>query len=149
MNIKNVYIFKNSFNLALLQSLAVLFSVLYLETALAASYKCIDKNNNVTYSDQPCLNKTRQKLDIVVPPVDKASAERLEYYKQHGSSNPNTSNKITTIEDPGPSKRCDGYAKALKGLKNKLKAGYEPDKGEAIRESIKQSSKDYNDCVNK
>ncbi len=140
---------KNTFNLALFKILVILGVLSCSNLALSAPYKCVDENDNVTYSDERCLYQTGQKLDIVVPPVDKASAERLKYYKDYESHAPDVENNITTMEAGKANKKCDRYSLQIKRLRDRSRAGYDSAEGEGNRQLIRQTSKAYNDCMSK
>ncbi|MCW8830707.1 MAG: DUF4124 domain-containing protein [Gammaproteobacteria bacterium] len=149
MNIKNMCVFENNFNHVWLNSIVAVVSLFYFEPALAGPYKCVDENNNVTYTDQRCLNQTREKLDIKVPPVDKAAAERLKYLKEITPSSSKSIGKIKIIDAEKPNTRCAKYANQIKNLRDRQRSGYTPEEGEGIRNSINHASKAYSDCMNK
>jgi len=148
----NCMIFKNMINSKFIGLLVMLLSFSCFESALAVQFKCKDKNGNVTYSDVRCPIHTRQELNVITVPVDKPSAERLEFYKNYNSSTSSTrkdNSSVITIEAEKPDQTCERYAQQMKRLKQSLNSGYEPERGESLRNSIKSVSRNYNDCMNR
>ena len=132
--------------------LVILLSFSCFESVLAVQFKCKDKNGNITYSDERCPINTRQELNIITAPVDKPSADRLEFYKKYNSSTSSTqkdNSSVITIETEKPDPTCERYALQMKQLKKSLNSGYNPVRGESIRNSMKSMSRSYNDCMNR
>ncbi|MDH5611999.1 MAG: hypothetical protein OEY66_06040 [Gammaproteobacteria bacterium] len=143
MIFKNTYTNKKLSVLMLFFVLITLYSIFYLDSAVAHMYKCADEDNNISYIDTPCLDETRQDLDIIVAPIDEVSSERLKEIQDVDFPEPRVRNKITVIERERPSKQCEGYIKQIRQMKKKLNSGYTAAQGDAIQRSIDAQRKAY------
>lgn len=141
-------IVKNRFKskVPLLLILMVVGAVFCHELVLAGTYKCRDDNDNVTYTDERCLNQTREDLDIIVAPVDEDAAERLKYYQNKISPDPGPKNKITTLKQEQPNPACELLAQKIKQHNERLRSGYTPEQGEAARKTKESLTEMYRNC---
>ena len=139
---------KNKLKSAALHSLLILTSIFHIEPVLADLYKCKDKNDNVIYSDKPCIHKTPQKLDINISPIDKASAERLKYLQPDDSSTPRNKKQVTIIKTQKRNPQCETYINKIKQMKKQLNSGHSNKQGQSIQKSMDQQSELYRQNCN-
>lgn len=126
----------------------ILISIFWLSIShlsYAALYKCLDDNDNVIYSDNACINTKKEKLDLVIPPVDKPSAERLKRLPQlDNDRRHSTQSPVIVIKPEQVNSKCNSYTEQISNLKSQLNSGYNREQGIAIENSIKSIREQYN-----
>ncbi|MFO7529365.1 MAG: DUF4124 domain-containing protein [Marinobacter sp.] len=126
--------------------------------AHAEVYRWADANGAIHFSDKPPERLAHSELQlrspVTVPMAEnlrqsrKISATLDQVQTMLSSSDTPRQSRSTRQSEDKQAKTCDGYRKKLDRIQSQLRAGYNNDRGNSLREKRRRLSKAYSrECI--